>query len=87
MVPIGARASAPPARAAARATAGSPAVCIMRVKPVGPSTTGNATGRPSTDQDVSTDATSRRTWGWKVTRSKAAVARRTEVSRSAPPST
>src|SRR6266853_217716 len=47
------------ARPAARATAGSPAACIIRVNPVGPNTIGIATSRPRIVVVASTDATSR----------------------------
>ena len=44
-----------PTRAATRATAGSPSVCIIRVKPVGAKTSGSAAGRPRIVVEVSTD--------------------------------
>lgn len=52
-----------PARAAARAPAISPSVCISRVKPVGAIPNGNATGPPSTSHPGVTVLTSRRIVG------------------------
>ena len=43
-----------PARAATRATAGSPSVCIIRVNPVGAKPRGEPAGRPRIVVDVST---------------------------------
>ena len=59
-----------PARAATRATAGSPSVCIIRVNPVGPNTRGVAAGRPRIVVEVSTVETSS-TRGWNSTRAYA----------------
>ena len=47
-----------PARSATRATAGSPSVCIIRVKPVGANPNGAAAGRPRMTVEVSTEDTS-----------------------------
>lgn len=49
-----------PARAAARAPAISPSVCIIRVKPVGAMPNGRFRGTPRTSQPVDTVDTSRR---------------------------
>ena len=46
VVPIVDRAYGMPVRAATRATAGSPSVCIIRVNPVGAKTSGALDGRP-----------------------------------------
>ena len=46
VVPIVERAYGMPVRAATRATAGSPSVCIIRVNPVGAKTSGALAGRP-----------------------------------------
>ena len=54
VVPIVDSAYGMPARAATRATAGSPSVCIIRVNPVGAKTSGSADGRPRIVVDVST---------------------------------
>ena len=54
VVPIVDSAYGIPTRAATRATAGSPSVCIIRVNPVGANTSGSAEGRPRIVVDVST---------------------------------
>ncbi len=74
------------ARPAARATASSPAGSAMRVKPVGASTSGSGSGRPSSVVDGSTVPTSRSTRGRKVVRAKAAELAAIVRSSSAPPS-
>ena len=86
MVPIVDSAYGMPARAATRATAGSPSVCIIRVNPVGANTTGSADGRPRIVVAVSTAETSRRTCGWNSTRAYASRERRRLTSSPAPPS-
>ena len=48
-------------RAATRATADSPSVCIIRVNPVGAKTSGAAAGFPRIVVDLSTPETSRST--------------------------
>ena len=73
-------------RAATRATAGSPSVCIMRVKPVGPNTSGSAAGRPRSTVPVSIVETSCSTRGWNSTEANAARDRRRLISSPAPPS-
>ncbi len=75
-----------PARWATRATAGSPSVCIIRVKPVGPNTSGIDAGRPSIVVVASTEETSCSTRGSNSTRAKASRERRRLSSSPAPPS-
>ena len=86
VVPIVDRAYGIPTRAATRATAASPSVCIMRVKPVGAKTSGSADGRPRIVVEVSTCETSRSTRGWNSTRPKACLERRRPISAPAAPS-
>ena len=75
-----------PARAAARATASSPSGSAMRAKPVGASTSGNGSRRPSRVTPVSTCDTSASTRGAKFQRRKASLLARSVTSSSAPPS-
>ena len=86
MVPIVDSAYGIPARAATRATAGSPSVCIIRVKPVGPNTSGSAAGRPRITVAGSIADTSWSTRGWNSTDANAARDRRRLISSPAPPS-
>ena len=75
-----------PARSATRATAGSPSACIIRVNPVGPKTSGNAAGPPSSVVDGSMAETSCSTIGTNSTRAYADRARRSAASSPAAPS-
>ena len=75
-----------PARAAARAPAYSPSVCIIRVKPVGAMPNGSSERPPRIVQLVSTLDTSRRIAGWNSMSWKACRARDSESSASAEPS-
>ena len=75
-----------PARPAARTTASSPAGSAIRVKPVGASTRGKASGRPSRVVDVSSSPSPIRTLGRKPTAAKDPVLRSSADSSSAPPS-
>jgi hypothetical protein len=75
-----------PAAPAAAAPARSPAVCIMRVNPVGAMPNGNAEGPPVTVHDVSTTDTSRRMLGWNSMSRNAWRARSSDSSCSAAPS-
>ena len=86
VVPIVDSAYGMPTRAATRATAGSPSVCIIRVKPVGAKTRGSADGRPRIVVDGSTLETSRSTRGWNSTRANASRERRRPSSSPAAPS-
>jgi len=76
-----------PAAAAAAATAGSPAECIIRVKPVGDRARGIEAGLPRMVVVVSTFDTSRRTRGTNSMCPKASRERWSEISASAAPST
>ena len=75
-----------PACSATATTARSPAVFIIRVKPVGAKANGSVDRRPSISRLVSTTETSRSTVGWNSTRAKAALARFSDSSPSAAPS-
>ncbi len=75
-----------PAAPAAAAPARSPAVCIIRVKPVGAMPNGRAEGPPAIVTDVSTSDTSRRIAGWNSTSRNASRARARVSSCSAAPS-
>ena len=86
VVPIVDSAYGMPTRAATRATAGSPSVCMSRVKPVGANANGSAARRPSTSTPVSTDDTSRSTLGRNSTRANASRDRRRLTSCPAAPS-
>ena len=80
------RAYGMPMRAATRATAASPSVCIIRVNPVGPKANGAAAGEPRIVVEVSTSETSWRTRGTSSTREYASRERRSAVSLPAAPS-
>jgi hypothetical protein len=75
-----------PARAAARATASSPWGSAMRVNPVGASTSGRVTGRPSTAESMRTSLRPRSTRGRNSVAANAAVLAAKVRSSSAPPS-
>ena len=75
-----------PTRAATRATADSPSVCIIRVNPVGANTSGAADGAPRIVVATSTDETSCSTRGTNSTREYDARERRRLSSSPAPPS-
>ena len=75
-----------PARAAARATASSPSGSAMRVKPVGASTSGYASGRPRSVDAMSTVSMPRSTRGRNVVAAKAASLAASVRSSSAAPS-
>ncbi len=74
-------------RPAARATAGSPSGCIIRVEPVGARASGSEAGRPRICVLVSTWATSTSSRGRNFQRRNAAVLAARLISSSAAPST
>ena len=86
VVPMVDRPYGTPISCATDATARSPSVCIMRVKPVGANTNGRAARLPRMSRLVSTVDTSRSTDGRNSTLANACRARRSECSPSAAPS-
>ena len=85
-VPMVERVNGMPARPAARTTASSPAGSAMRVNPVGASTKGKASGRPSNVVEVSNSSRPCSTRGRNVVSRKAWTLRSSVSSSSAPPS-
>ena len=76
-----------PCRSAARAAPASPSGCIIRVYPVGASTSGSGRSRSSSRTEVSTEVTCAIARGWKRCRRNARRLARIDTSSSAAPST